>query len=396
MMTALGRRLIGNPYPLYAILRRLRPIFRLPLLGHWALFDYESVKRALSDHDAFSSDVSAAGFGTLGFFIFFDPPRHTRIRGLLSRAFTSQSIANLEPRIRELAHALLDPQQARGSMELVSGFAAPLPLMVIAEMLGVPSAEWQTFRRWSGGILGLATALNPGPKATQALGVFRRVHEEIQAYLAPLFARRREAPRDDLLTRLVQAEVDGERLTEEEMVGFFELLLFAGNETTTNLIGSAVLCLLEHPVQLARLREEPGLWPSAIEEVLRYRSPAQAVFRVARRDVALRGRLIPAGRLVLPMIGSANRDPQKFEQPSRFDIARTPNAHVAFGQGIHFCIAAQLARLEARVALPVLFDRLPGLALAPRTPWTPRQQFPVHGPDRLAVRFRTARPGASP
>jgi cytochrome P450 len=277
-------------------------------------------------------------------------------------------------------------------MDLVADFAVPLPLMVIAELLGVPATEWRTFRRWSDSVLGLISAIGAGASAAAAREAFRQVHGEMRAYLAPLLARRREAATDDLLSRLVHAEVNGERLSDEEILGFFELLLVAGHETTTNLIGSAVLCLLEHPDQLARLRAEPERWPGAIEEVLRYRSPVQAVFRVTRRDVALRGRTIPAGKLVLVMIGSANRDAARFERPARFDAMRSPNAHVAFGHGIHFCIGASLARLEARVALPALFDRLPGLAIAQRTPWTPRPALHVHGPARLLVRFDVSAP----
>jgi len=391
MMTNLSERVLRNPYALYALARRFRPVLRVPRVGYWGLFDHDSVRRALTDLETFSSDVSRAGFGKLAWFIFFDAPRHTKLRGLVSRAFTAPSVAGLEPRIHQLTHALLDLQVERGSMDLVADFAVPLPLMVIAEMLGVATAEWRTFRRWSDGILGLVAAIEGGAKAAVATERFRVVQEEMRLFLAPLLASRRSMPTDDLLTRLVHAEVEGERLTEAEILGFFELLLLAGHETTTNLISNAVLCLLQHPRQLVRLRAEPELWPSAIEEVLRYRSPVQAVFRVTRHDVELRGRTIPAGKLVLVMIGSANHDAGKFQRATRFDITRSPNSHVAFGHGLHFCIGAPLARLEARVALPALFERLPGLALAQRTPWTPRPAFHVHGPARLSVRFATAK-----
>jgi len=391
-MTKLGERALRNPYALYALARRFRPVLRVPRIEHWALFDYASVWRALTDHETFSSDVSQAGFGKLAWFIFLDAPRHTKLRGLVSRAFTAPSVAGLEPRIRELTQALLDlalqrGMLQRGTMDLVDAFAVPLPLMVIAEMLGVATAEWRTFRRWSDGILGLVAAIEGGAKAAVATERFRVVQEEIRLFLAPLLASRRAAPTDDLLSRLVHAEVEGERLTEAEILGFFELLLLAGHETTTNLISNAVLCLLQHPHQLARLRAEPELWPAAIEEVLRYRSPVQAVFRVTRRDVELGGRTIPTGKLVLLMLGSANRDAARFRQAARFDITRSPNPHVAFGHGLHFCIGAPLARLEARVALPALFERLPGLALAEGGPWTPRPAIHVHGPARLPVRF---------
>jgi len=222
------------------------------------------------------------------------------------------------------------------------------------------------------------------------------VKEEMRAYLSDLIEARRKAPRDDLLTRLVEAEVDGERLTEEELLGFFQLLLSAGTETTTNLINNAILCLVENPDQLARLRAAPDLLPSAIEEVLRYRSPGQVMYRETKRDVEMHGQVIPAGRFVLAVIGSANRDPQQFRDPDRFDIGRDPNPHIAFGHGIHFCLGAALSRLEARVALSDLLERVKGFELASDEPWEPRKALHVHGPIRLPIRFEPGRRVAAP
>jgi cytochrome P450 len=202
-----------------------------------------------------------------------------------------------------------------------------------------------------------------------------------------LLAPRRSAPKDDLLTRLLHAEVDGERLTEEEILGFFQLLLEGGQETTANLINNAILCLVENREQLARLRAAPDLLPSAIEEVLRYRSPLQWVMRTPRRNVEVHGQTIPAGKLVLAVLGSANRDPRQFPDAGRFDIARDPNPHIAFGQGLHFCLGAPLARLEARIALADLLQRLKGLELAGNEPWEPRKALHVHGPARLPIRY---------
>jgi cytochrome P450 len=198
-------------------------------------------------------------------------------------------------------------------------------------------------------------------------------------------------PGDDLLTRLVQAEVDGERLSEQEIIGFVELLIVAGQETTSNLIANAVLCFIENPGELARLQAALELWAKAIEEVLRYRSPVQWVFRATRCDVAMHGQTIPAGKLVLPMIGSANRDPLVFTEPGRFDVAREPNPHIAFGHGIHFCLGAPLARLEASIALPDLVARLKHLEPAGDEPWEPRSALHVLGPTRLRVRFEATR-----
>ncbi|AHG90261.1 cytochrome P450 [Gemmatirosa kalamazoonensis] len=374
-----------DPYPWYAELRRASPVLRDPRTGTWMVFDYHGVRRALDDHDAFGSDVSAAGYGNLGWFIFFDPPRHTKMRALISRAFTPRTVAGLEPRVREIARGLLDTTAGRDAFDVVGDFAVPLPLMVIAELLGAPADDWSRFRRWSDVILELALTLQGGAEAQHAVAAFTAVRAEMARYLAELLDVRRDAPRDDLLSRLLAAEVDGSRLSDGEILAFFQLLLLAGHETTTNLIGNAVISFAEHPEQLARLRADPTLLPSAVEEVLRYRSPVQAVFRVTRRDVTLGGHAIPARSLVLAMIGSANRDPSRFPAPDAFDVARAPNAHVAFGHGIHFCLGAPLSRLEARVALGELLARTETIALADDQPWEPRAAFHVHGATRLPI-----------
>jgi cytochrome P450 len=210
------------------------------------------------------------------------------------------------------------------------------------------------------------------------------------AYLAEMIAQRRAQPEDDLLTRLVAAEIDGERLTAEEILGFFQLLMVAGQETTTNLINNAVLCLIENPAELKRLQARRDLIPSMIEEVLRYRSPLQWMMRAPKRDVEVFGTLIPAGSLVLPMIGSANRDPKQFRDADRFDITRDPNPHVGFGHGIHFCLGAALSRLESRIALTDILDRLKSFELASDQPWEPRKALHVHGPTQLLIRFEAA------
>ena len=383
-----------NPFPLYARLRAAAPALRDPRTGAWLLLDYESVKRALTDHATFSSDVSAAGRGNLGWLIFADPPRHTKLRALVMRAFTPRAVAALAPRIRELARGLLDRTAGRGEMDLVADFSVPLPLMVIAELLGAPIDDWPRLRGWSDAVMGLAHTVSAGPDAESAVARFRAAHAEMRDYLAPLVADRRAHPTDDLLTRLTAAEVDGEWLTDSDVLGFVQLLLLAGHETTTNLIDNAVVSFLEHPEQLARLRTAPQLLPSAIEEVLRYRSPVQATFRVTTRDVAVHGQTIPARSLVLAMIGAANRDPRQFANADRLDVAREPNLHVAFGHGIHFCVGAPLARLEARVALPMLLDHLGDFAHAGEAAWEPRAAFHVHGPDRLPLRFEGPRTAA--
>jgi cytochrome P450 len=391
-----GRR--RDPYPAYDRMRDGAPVFHLGPFDLWMIFDFEGVKRALADHDAFSSDLShVPGHGNPGeWFLFFDPPRHTKLRALISRAFTPRVVANLEPRIRELSRRLLDGAIERGEMDLAADFSVPLPMLVIAEMLGVPPEDWPRYRGWSDVILKLANTFTKDEEAARAVAEYRAVTEEMRAFLPDLIAQRRASHREDLLTRLVEAEVDGERLTPEEVLGFVQLLLVGGQETTANLINNAVLCFLEHPDQLARLRAEPGLLPSAIEEVLRYRSPVQWMPRATRRDVSVHGQVIPSGKLVLPMIGSANRDPRQFPDPGRFDIARDPNPHIAFGHGIHSCLGAPLARLEARIALADFLERVRGFALAGDGPWEPRKALHVHGPSRLPIRFTPARRAAAP
>ena len=226
-------------------------------------------------------------------------------------------------------------------------------------------------------------------------GDFGTATVEMRRYLVPLLDARREEPRDDLLTRLVEAEVDGERLNENELLGFFQLLLLAGSETTTNLINLAMLCLMEYAEERERVRAASQLIPSTIEEVLRYRSPVQAVFRHATRDIPLHGQVIPRGSLVLPMLGSANRDPRAFAVPDRFDVSRDPNPHIAFGHGPHFCLGAALSRLEASIALEHLLSQLDDVQLVSDEPWQPREALHVHGPTSLPIRFRTRQAAAA-
>jgi cytochrome P450 len=373
-----------NPYPIYAQLRAAMPVAYDPQKRVCALFEYEAVKRALTDHETFSSRAPQGGAPAL-WLIFTDPPRHARLRGLISKAFTPRSVAELEPRIRALSQELAARMSPDSGVELVSEFALPLPMMVIAELLGAPTEDWRSFRKWGEAMLGLIGTLGSADAAARAVRTYSEALGEMQPYVAALLAQRRAAPRDDVLTRLAQAAWEGERLTEEEIVAFFQLLLVAGHETTTNLIGSLVLTLIEDDELQRRVRQEPGVLPSVIEEVMRLRSPVQLAFRVTTRDVELSGRQIPGGTLTLVMIGSANRDPKQFSEPDRLDLSRSPNPHLAFGHGIHFCIGAPLARLEARIALTELLGRFSHLALG-EGGWMPRDSFHVHGPARLMLR----------
>lgn len=384
-----------NPFPMYDYMRSGSPVLQAPPpFNLWMIFDYDGVRRTLTDHAAFSNAVP----GPKNWFILFDPPRHTKLRGLLAKAFTPRMVTNLEPRIRQLSRQLLDQALSRREMDLASEYAVPLPMMVIADMIGIPPADWERFRRWSDAILRLSYTLRglDEAEAAQALGAFRAVTLEMDEYLRETIELRRasghsvDSPDADLLSRLMAAEVDGQRLSHEEILGFFQLLILGGQETTANLINNAILCLLENPDQLARLRRQMDLLPSAIEEVLRYRSPLQWIMRTPTRDIEMSGQIIPAGELVLPVIGSANRDPRQFPDPGRFDITRTPNPHIAFGHGIHFCMGAPLSRLEARIALTDLLERAKDLSLASNEPWEPRKGLHVHGPTHLPIRFQPA------
>lgn len=383
-----------NPFPMYEYMRTGTPVFKAPPpFDLWMIFDYPGVKRVLTDHAAFSSSVP----GPRDWFIFFDPPRHTKLRGLLAKAFTPRVVANLEPTIRELSQQLLDRTVPRGEMDLATEYSVPLPMMVIAHMIGIPLSDWERFKRWSDGILTLSYTLRglDDAEAMRAFDEFIAVTAEMSAYLTEMIGQRRssrsptDAAQADLLSRLLEAEVDGQRLTQEEILGFFQLLVVGGQETTANLINNAILCFIENPDQLGRLRENMELLPSAIEEVLRYRSPLQWAMRTPAHDIEMCGQTIPAGKLVLAMIGSANRDPQQFPDPARFDISRNPNPHLAFGNGIHFCMGAALARLEAKIALNDLLQRTKGMSLASNEPWTPRRALHVHGPSHLPIQFET-------
>ena len=373
-----------NPYPVYAHLREVSPLFREPQSGLYMIFDYDGVKRVLNDPATFSSRCDH------DWMIFADPPRHTKLRGLVSRAFTPRVIAALEPRIRELARGYLDAVIDGGEMDMALDFSAPLAMTVIAQMLGIPAEDWTKFRDWSEAILNMSYTIPGGAAAGPALASYRAAAAEMDAYLRIVLAERRNHPGEDLLSGLQNAELDGERLTHEEILGFFQLLLVAGQETTTNLINNAILCFMENPGELARLRANPGLLPSAIEEVLRYRSPLHWMFRVGTRDVEVHGQSVPAGKILLAMIGAANRDARQFVEPDRFDITRDPNPHIAFGYGIHFCLGAVLSRLEARTALTEFLERVDTFEPATPDPWVPRNALHVHGPTRLPIRFTAA------
>ena len=355
-----------NPEPIYARARREHPVWRHPGLPIVSVFRYADAQSILRDAQTWSSvfppppgvdESRLPPRSMLG----QDPPNHTRLRGLVSQAFTPRIIRRLEPRMHEIADQLMAAAVAEGEVDFVQALTYPLPVVVIAEIIGVPSADRARFKEWSDiAVAGLGTGLFAPPEPGR-LEELARVFREMGTYFSALADERRREPREDLLTGLVQAEVEGSKLSHDEMITMLVLLLVAGNETTTTLIGNAVLELLDHPEALAQLRADPGLLPTAVDEVLRYSSPIQLDPRRATRRVELRGEVIEPGQIVVSWLGSCNRDEEIFEHPERFDITRQDNRHMAFGFGPHYCLGANLARVEIAVMLATLYRELPDL-----------------------------------
>lgn len=372
-----------DPFPWYARMRRESPVHRDPAGGPWQVFRYADVQRVLSDHAAFSSRMGGGREHAIGAsLIAQDPPLHTRMRALVNQAFTPRAVARLQPRIAAIAADLLDRVADRGEMDLVADLAYPLPATVIAELLGIPAADQDRFKVWSDAVVA-------GGQAAGGLG-YGEAQRQMAEYFFAILERRRREPGEDLLSALLAAEVDGRRLEPMEMLGFCVLLLVAGHETTTNLISNAALCFSEHPEVPERLRAEPAALPAVIEEVLRYRSPVQVMFRTVVGEVRLGDRVLRAGDRVAAWIGSANRDEEQFPDAARFDPARSPNRHLAFGHGVHFCLGAPLARLEAAEALGALLRRCRDVRLAPGTVLQPVVSTVVFGPRQLPLRFTPA------
>jgi cytochrome P450 len=314
--------------------------------------------------------------------LFSDPPDHTRLRSLVSDAFTRRAVEDLHPRIEQIANELLDA--VPDEFDLVSQFAYPLPVTVIAELLGVPIADRALFGAWARQLVQIVSVDDP---SQDVIDTANETVDAFYGYFRALASDRKAAPRDDLLSALVAAEIEGEKLTEDELLATCVLLLVAGHETTANLIGNGTLALLQHPDQLRRLRDDPSLAAAAVEELLRYDSPVQATARTTLTDMEIGGKRVGAGERVVLLLGSANRDAAHFDRPERLDVGRTPNVHIGFGGGIHFCLGAPLARLEARAAFAALLRRFPDVTLAgDDVAW--RRTYPIRGLEALAVRVR--------
>ncbi len=334
-------------WDVYRTLRDDYPVYFDPAKNQYVLSRFEDVWRAVNDAETFSSLVDEAQ-NFLPQMIYMDPPRHTRLRALVSRAFTPKRVAEIEEIVRATTNELLDQIAERGRCELQHDYAAVVPSVVIARMIGVPDEHVDAFRSWTESFLEIQ-----GPK--DYLDALQKCYE----LFGELLAERRRRPTDDLMSALLAAEVDGQRLTEEELLGFCFLLILAGNDTTSSLIGNGVVLLACDPAQRAMLEDDPSRWPGAVEEFNRIESPVQALPRTTRRDTSFHGTMIPAGSRVMLIWGAANHDEREFPDPERLDVTRTITRHLAFGHGIHHCLGANLARLEARIALEAWHARFP-------------------------------------
>lgn len=377
-----------DPFPHYKRMRERAPVLHDESSGSWHVFRYDDVQRVLSEHATFSSrmgggDPSETGQLFAASLVTTDPPRHRQLRSLVTQAFTPKAVDGLAPRISTLTEELLDGIAAIGTADLVEELAYPLPVIVIAELMGIPAEDRDRFKKWSDVIVSQTRA---GAESAD----HRTTNRDMTEYFLAMIEQRRRRPGSDLISNLLAAEIEGEKLSVAELLGFCSLLLVAGNETTTNLIGNAVLCFTEVPGTIERLQAEPALLPQAVEEVLRYRSPVQSMYRVAATETILGGLQIPAGAPLVAWIGSANRDDRHFQRPDQFDIDRGPVRHLAFGHGIHFCLGAPLARLEARIALAAVLSRLPRLVVAAQTRLERVESTIIYGLKELPVSWQAA------
>ncbi|ORW84657.1 hypothetical protein AWB92_02015 [Mycobacterium sp. IEC1808] len=374
---------LENPYPIYSVIRTVRPVLEVPVPnyagpGAWMLTRYRDVHSALRD-PRFSVErmraplmrdnldrmpeflrQNATGMRSM---LTMDAPDHTRVRTLVNKAFTPKHIAALRDHIEAIVGKLVDEAHDKGTFDLIHDLAEPLPAIVIAELLGVPVEDHRQFRQWSSAMIN-----GFGSPSAEARATGAEAARQIFDYLADIIAARRRAPREDLISAMIAAQEERDALTDAELLATSNLLLLAGHETTTNLIGNGTLALLREPDQWNRLCNERALLPTAIEELLRYDGPVQATVRVALEDVAIDDQVIPEGALVLVSIGSANHDPDVFDDPDQLHLTRNPNPHLAFGFGTHFCLGAPLARLEAQLAFDMLTKRFPRLSLVEDLP----------------------------
>jgi cytochrome P450 len=384
---------VRDPYTELARLRREEPIQRIDMSGMpgeegkpvFIVYRHEEIAQMLRDNETFSSAIVIQAFGdVLGrrVMLGMDEPEHGRHRSLVSKAFSQKALARWEDElVGKVGNELIDQFADRGKADLVKEFTFPYPTQIIAGLLGLPREDYPQFQRWSISLLSFTINPERGKAASKAL----------EEYFTPILAARRENPRDDLISRLAEAEIDGEKLSDEEIFSFLRLLLPAGVETTYRSLGNLLFALLSNPDQLDAVRADRSLLPQAIEEGTRWEPPLLTITRVATRDTELAGVQIPRGSSVMPMLGAANRQEDRYPDPDRFDIFRAARAHIAWGHGAHVCLGMHLARLEMRVALNLLFDRLPDLRLDPAgdDPHIRGQVF--RSPTSLPVLFEPTR-----
>ncbi|MCX6022673.1 MAG: cytochrome P450 [Chloroflexi bacterium] len=389
---AIVRLLRSDPYPFFQSARQRGAVFYQEALEAWTVFGYNEALEVFRSPGVYSSNTGLYGGpnpeippqSLLG----MDAPRHTQLRSLVNLAFTPRRVAALEPLIRQITNELMETVIPNGTMDIVDDLASPLPVIMIAVLLGIPPEERAQFKQWSD-ILMAQIGANLRPDATRP-PEWGRAMQEMNIYFMAQIEAHRQTQRDDLIGALVAAEVDGEHLTVEDILVFCRLLLVAGNETTTNLIGNAMRSLLEEPEQMTWLRANPAQATTCVEEALRFRSPIQLVRRWANHETELSGNVIHPGQPVMVWLGAVNRDPTVFPEPDRFNPERSPNHHLAFGQGPHFCLGAPLARLEAKVALEALATRLSQVQRTEDGPLELVDSLVMHGVKRLPVRFVTA------
>ncbi len=371
-LNPLSAQNLENPYPFYARLRAAGPVYFNPQMGCWVVTRQSEINSVLQ-YPRFSaqrmnienlppslrSEIGPLYEAVGSQMLFLDPPAHTRLRALVNKAFTPRVVEGLRGYIQQVADDLLDIASGSGRMDLIADFAYPLPVTVIAQLLGVHQQDRAQFKKWS---QDFAVLIGGSATLEQALAC-RQSLQDFGAYLRQILAEMQADPQENLLAALAQAEIDGNRLSEQELFANCLLLLAAGHETTTNLIGNGVLALLEHPAQLEKLRNDPSLAPGAVEEILRFDSPVQWTERIPTTDLELGGQAIQRGQSVMLALAAANHDPALYPQPQTLDITRSYNKHAAFGHGIHYCVGAALARMEGQIAFNTLLRRFPSLRL---------------------------------
>lgn len=389
----------ADPYPIYDRLRFEEPVHR-SFMGTWVVTRYADVKAVLRDPrfcvekipknikeksyylEQQQRDLNTLVQATSKWLLFLDPPDHTRLRGLVSKAFSSTVVERLRPQIQEIADELISKVRDTGFMDIISDFACPLPVNVIATMLGVPTEDRTRLNQWSDDLFNVLDPL----RSLEDYEQMNKVAMEFTDYFRNLIAERKKRPQEDLLSALIAAKDQGKKLSEDEILSVCMLLFAAGEETTVNLIGNGMLALLRHPDQMQKLKREPAIIQSTVEELLRYDSPVQLIIRVAIENVDIGGKIIQSGERVCLSLGAANRDPAQFYDPDRLDLIRRENSHLTFADGIHYCLGAALARAEGQIAINTLVQQLPDLKLSKDTlEW--RKKITLRGLKALFVTF---------